>query len=494
MKNSHSLLQPGQAVQSASSRLFRYMRVRLSRKLWATYRFRNKSIVPQVLAAMLAGFWGVAQALPANGVVVGGQATISSPNSQNTLINQTTPRAAIDWRSFSIDRGQTVTFVQPDGSSVALNRVLGGDQSAIFGALRANGQVFLVNPNGVYFSPTATVDTAALLVSTLGMSTQGFMAGSSKLTLSGTGAPGTVRNEGVLTAAPGGFVVLAGGQVFNLGEINTPQGTAALLAGKSITIDREGDGLVRFAVDAGAVRALVDNSGTITANGGSAVLLAYAIDSAMSTVVNQTGVVRANSVEERGGMVTLRAIGGDTVVRGRIEANGATGGTVTILGDRVGLFDQASISATGQGAGGMVHIGGGYQGVGEAQNATRTVVGSGVTIDVSSLGNGNGGEAVVWSDGRTDFNGAILARGGARGGDGGFVEVSGKGILVFQGSVTTQAALGRDGTLLLDPDNIFITGGAANSGAQDAQLVDSQILFAEGPGADSTSARAPSRR
>ena len=114
MTNTHSVPQLNGKSQGASKRLFRFVRVRQSRKLWATYRFRLGNIVPSVLAAMLAGFWGAASALPTNGVVVGGQATISNPNSQNTLINQSTVRAAIDWTNFSIDRGQTVTFVQPN--------------------------------------------------------------------------------------------------------------------------------------------------------------------------------------------------------------------------------------------------------------------------------------------------------------------------------------------------------------------------------------------
>jgi filamentous hemagglutinin family protein len=383
------------------------------------------------------------------------------------VINQSTARAAIDWRSFNIERGQSVTFAQPDAKSITLNKVLGNDASAILGSLRANGQVFLVNPNGVYFSPTATVDTAALLVSSLGMSTQDFMSGSNAFALTASSASsGVVRNEGVLTSAPGGFVVLAGGQVLNLGEINTPQGTAALLAGKSVTIDRQGDGLVRFTLDAGVVRALVENSGTIAANGGSVALMAAAIDGAMGTVVNQTGVIRANGMDEKGGMVTLRAIGGDTVVRGRIEANGsgpgAAGGVIQVLGDRVGLFDQAAITATGDGAGGIVHVGGGYQGIGDTPTSTRTIVGPGVTINASSLVSGHGGEVVVWSDGRTDFLGSIMAVGGAAGGDGGLAETSGKQALSMHGVVNVTAANGNGGTWLLDPNNITIAAANAN--------------------------------
>ena len=468
MTNTHSVPQLNGKSQGASKRLFRFVRVRQSRKLWATYRFRLGNIVPSVLAAMLAGFWGAASALPTNGVVVGGQATISNPNSQNTLINQSTVRAAIDWTNFSIDRGQTVTFVQPNGTSVTLNRVVGGDQSAIFGAIRANGQVFLVNPNGVYFSPTATADVGALLATSLSMSTPDFMVGGNRFSLSGTGNSAAVRNEGVLRAAPGGFVILAGGQVFNLGEISTPQGTTALLAGNNVTLDREGDGLVRFSVDAGAVRALVENAGTINADGGSVALIANALQGAMSTVVNQTGVVRANSAEQSGGMIILRAIGGDAIVSGSLEAkglaNGASGGSIRVLGDRVGLIGAANLNASGSGAGGTVHVGGGYQGVGEAQNSVHTVVGSDVTINVSSTGRGRGGDAVVWSDGRTDFNGSILARGGALGGDGGNVETSGKQTLSIQtGRVDGGASQGKGGIWLLDPNDITISNNADNN-------------------------------
>ncbi len=56
-----------------------------------------------------------------------------------------------NWNSFDIGKGNTVQFDQPSSSAVALNRVVGGGESQIMGNLKANGQVFPLNPNGVLF-------------------------------------------------------------------------------------------------------------------------------------------------------------------------------------------------------------------------------------------------------------------------------------------------------------------------------------------------------
>ncbi|MFN7504527.1 MAG: filamentous hemagglutinin N-terminal domain-containing protein, partial [Limnobacter sp.] len=152
--------------------------------------------------------------------VVAGQATISKQG--NTLnINQSTERAAIDWQTFDVSKNSTVNFVQPSASSIALNRVLGSEVSVIQGAINANGQVFLVNQNGVLFTPTAQVNVGGIVASTQNISTEDFMAG--KFSFSGS-SKATVENQGKIATSNGGVVALIAAKIVNTGSISAPEG------------------------------------------------------------------------------------------------------------------------------------------------------------------------------------------------------------------------------------------------------------------------------
>jgi hypothetical protein len=163
------------------------------------------------------------------------------------------------------------------------------------------------------------------------------------------------------------------------------------------------------------------------------------------------------------------ALHGDALsVGGELDARGDVGGMIDLTGGLIDVLGTAFIDARGLGDGGTVHIGGNFHGAGPLQNAENTMVEQGAAIDVSATQFGHGGSADVWADGSTFFAGSILARGGSAGGDGGFVEVSGKGTLAFEGSVDAGASAGSAGTLLLDPSNVDIAPGAAGSGSLDA--------------------------
>ncbi|WP_291351517.1 filamentous hemagglutinin N-terminal domain-containing protein [Acidovorax sp. 16-64-162] len=135
-------------------------------------------------------------AQPVGGVVSAGSATIGGAPG-NMTITQTTPNVAINWQSFGVRAGESVQFVQPGSSSVALNRVIGSDPSNILGSLTANGKVFLVNPNGILFGAGASVNVGGLVASTLAISDADFMANNYKF--SGAGA-GSVLNQGTINA------------------------------------------------------------------------------------------------------------------------------------------------------------------------------------------------------------------------------------------------------------------------------------------------------
>ena len=496
-----------------------------------------------------------ALANPTGGAVSAGQGSIVSSGTVTT-INQATPKMAINWQGFNIAAGETVNFVQPGSSAVALNRVLGTDGSQLLGRMNANGQVYILNPNGVLFGKDAQVSVGALVASTLQMSDSDFMAG--KTTFSGPG--GAVTNYGNIMAN-GGYVSLLGGQVSNQGTITAKLGTVALGAGQKITLDFSGDGLLNLAVDQGLANALTDNRGLIQADGGSVIMAAQTADALRASVVNNEGVIQARSLENHGGVIrlagtqvrnagsldasgtggadggridvnvgyamfnsgslnasgaqggsisvtthnlidagrydasgtvqggsislaadhhieqtvastlnadsssgqggTIRIIaGGDAWLSGRASASGRLGGAIAVTAPEL-VLAGAQLGATGQDGGGRIRVGGGWQG-GDADlpNAARARLVD-TQLDVSASGNGDGGTAVIWSDQATLFGGQVKANGGAAGGNGGKVEVSSHGQLTFGGSVDTAAAKGRNGQLLLDPQDIEIVAEVA---------------------------------
>ncbi len=535
--------------------------------------FALKALTMSLLMAFGANLY----ALPVDGVVTAGSATIASgPNSMT--INQSSQNVALNWQSFSIGQGQTVNFIQPNSSAVALNRVLGTDPSSILGSLNANGKVFLVNPNGILFGPGASVNVGGLVASTLNISDSDFMAG--KYRFAGNGS-GSILNQGSINA-DGGYVALLGANVSNEGVIAARLGTVALAAGNAVTLDVAGDGLINVTVDQGAVNALVDNGGMLRADGGHVLMTAQAAGDLLHTVVNNTGIIQAQTVENRDG--TIRLLGGNVVNSGSLDASGAgaqaggridinagyatintgtlnasgaqggqisvashnlieagqydasgtsaggsialiaanhieqtaastltadggsgTGGAIRIeAGHDAWLSGSASASgkqggaiavtapdlilagarleASGEAGGGVIRVGGGWQGNdADLANANRTRLVD-TDLDVSATINGNGGTAVVWSEQETLFGGAIKATGGALGGDGGQVEISSHGRLGFGGTVDASAPNGQNGQLLLDPKNIEIVESV--SGINILSLVDPTPSANESLGAD----------
>ncbi|MDO8653313.1 MAG: YDG domain-containing protein [Undibacterium sp.] len=424
-------------------------------------RFCVKALAMSVMMA----FGATAYAGPVGGVVQAGAANINT-GVGGTTINQSTSNVVINWQSFNIAPNETVRFVQPGSSSVALNRVIGADSSNILGNLIANGKVFLVNPNGVLFGKSASVNVGGLVASTLNIADSDFMAGTYKF--SGT-ASGTVLNQGsISTNADGGYIALMGANVGNDGVISAKLGTVALAAGKAITLDLAGDGLVNITVNQGTLNSLVQNGGLIQADGGQVLLTTQAAGTLLQSVVNNTGVIRAQTLENHNG--TIRLLGdmqsGTVSVGGTLDASGTgtgqTGGNVTVTGQHVGLFG-GHINASGDAGGGTVLIGGDYQGKNPSvPNATATYMSADASITADAITNGNGGKVVLWADDSTRAYGSIRANGGTQGGDGGLIETSGHNLDVAGIKVDTRAPNGKYGMWLLDPADVTITGAASS--------------------------------
>ncbi len=230
----------------------------------------NKAASP-LLATGLLLCSSASWALPTGDALIAGQATVNTPNAGQLQIDQTSQQAIINWQGFSIAPNEAVNIHQPNAQAALLNRVVGQDASQIQGQLNANGQVYLVNPNGVLFGKTAQVDVGGLVATTHEISNQDFMAGKNHFTQNG--ATGAIENQGNIKVPEGGVVALIGTQVSNSGNITAPKGTAVLAAGKTVDLEFQGDGRVTVKVSEAALNAQIANKGAIIADGGRVILL-----------------------------------------------------------------------------------------------------------------------------------------------------------------------------------------------------------------------------
>ena len=288
-----------------------------------TARGRGKRSSGRLVAATLSLTCAIAQASPSGGQVVAGTGSINQSGA-TTTITQATQNLSLTWTSFNIAPQQSVNFVQPSTSAIAVNRILGTNGTQILGYLHANGQVFLINPNGIVFGPTAEVNVGGLVASTLELADG--TTGSTK-SFSGSGS-GSVVNQGTITATQGGYVVLLGNHVSNEGVISAQLGSVALGAGSAVTLSFDGESRVRLQVDESVLNSLAENGGLIRADGGQVIMSAGARDALLASVVNNTGVIEARTVDTHDGTITL--LGGMTAgtvkVGGTLDASAPEGG------------------------------------------------------------------------------------------------------------------------------------------------------------------------
>lgn len=454
-----------------------------------------------------------AVANPLDPNVVAGDAAVSGQGTANLTVDQSTDKAIIDWRTFDIGVGETTRFVQPSSQSVTLNRVTGGEgASQILGALKANGQVFLINPGGILFGKDATVDVGALVATTNDMLNADFMAGNYRFDAAGR-SNASIVNLGTITVEDGGFAALVAPGVRNAGTIRANLGKISLASADKFTLDFYGDELIQLAVDdatAGTVidlatgqtlQDLVSNSGLLSANGGSVELTASAARAVVNSVINNTGNIEADSVGLHNGRIVLAAATAaskpagapaQTVkVSGNLSAAGddpgETGGKVQITGELIELT-VATIDAFGWNGGGKVLIGGDYMG---GNSDPKTVAEYDIaleadaiptasylfadeltSINASALQNGDGGKIILWSDVATVTAAAIQAKGGASRGDGGFIETSGRYLSVLS-PADASAANGAAGWWLIDPLDVHLRRAASQN-----RLVTFQTIYA----------------
>ncbi|MGH2307670.1 filamentous hemagglutinin N-terminal domain-containing protein [Aliarcobacter sp. ERUVET-8] len=255
-------------------------------------------------------------AAPSGGVVTSGSANISQ-NGKVTDITQSTQKASINWNKFNIASDETVNFKQPNSSSITLNRVVGNERSVINGALNANGQVWILNSNGVLFGKNASINTAGLLATTKELSDTDFQAGNYNFKGDSTAS---VINLGEIDISDSGYATLLANTVSNEGTIKAVKGQVHLVGANEVTINLNGNSIVDLTVNKGVLDALVENKGAVYADGGEIYLTTNAVDELLKGVVNNEGIIEANSFEGVTGYVELFAHGGEAKIGGSITA------------------------------------------------------------------------------------------------------------------------------------------------------------------------------
>nr|WP_262387475.1 GLUG motif-containing protein [Pseudomonas chlororaphis] len=276
----------------------------------------RKGMVVAAVSLLGVGAMSSAFALPTGNTHVSGEANILTFNDGKEMsINQKSDKLITNWNEFSVKKDEKVSFHQPTKSSVALNRVVGVKASNIQGQIDANGQVFLVNPNGVVFGQGAQVNVGGLVASTRSISDADFNAGNYKF--SGN-SPAEIINNGEIIANQGGNVALLGTSVRNDGVIQAQMGRVALGAGDKFTLNFDGDNLLNLQVDDAAVDAQVKNGGLLKADGGQVLMTAKSVGDMLQAVVNNQGTIEANTLRGTAGKITLD--GGDV---GKVLVGGA---------------------------------------------------------------------------------------------------------------------------------------------------------------------------
>lgn len=402
----------------------------------------NKRFQQGILSVLLPAFaftGGPVQANPQNGVVVRGNAVISAASANQLKIHQKSQMAVINWESFSIGAGETTRFYQP-AKGTALNRVTGGDISKIYGQLKGNANVYVVNPNGIVVGASGVIDVGGRVVlSTLDIDDDDFMAGGADRFFAKEGNTNTgVSNFGTISSA-GGDVVLMGGFVDNQGQIGALNGTVAIGSGGDILLQGgTGGATISVRGESDYAGTGINNSGTI--RGAAAELKAHG--NVYALAINNGGAIRANGADRSTGRVLLRASGSSSNIKlgaqstiaatagpdggsveidagsgavnvyGRVEAKGTrAGGSVSVVGNQVVQTADSVVDATGGQTGGTIAMDASgsiaVNGTVRAESANGTggditITGQNVLLDdsahVSTSGHSSGGRIRVGGD------------------------------------------------------------------------------------------------
>ncbi|MCP5248092.1 MAG: filamentous hemagglutinin N-terminal domain-containing protein [Candidatus Accumulibacter sp.] len=306
---------------------------------------KSRASIGRLIAAIVSLSATLAQAAPAGGQIAAGSGSISQSGS-TTTVQQASSKLSVNWASFNLAPQEAVNFVQPSAAAIAVNRIFDTNGSQILGQLNANGQVYLINPNGIVFGQGAQVNVGGLVASTLDLNDASLNGDARRF--SGNGG-GSIVNLGTINAARGGYVALLGNQVSNQGVITAQLGTVALAAGSAATLTFSGNSLVAMQVDQSVLNSLAENGGLIRADGGLVAMTAGARNALLASVVNNTGIIEARTVEDHNGTIVLLGgmQAGQAKVGGTLDAsapNGGNGGFIETSAAQVKVANDARVT------------------------------------------------------------------------------------------------------------------------------------------------------
>lgn len=364
-----------------------------------------------------------------------------------TLTITTSDKAHIFWGNFSIEEDEMTEIVQPTSDSMVVIQIESDQQSFVLGKLKANGQVFLINPNGTYIGSNGHVEANAFFASTIPTCACTLLDGQEDIFFQGENASASIVNNGRIKAETND-VFLIGYQIQNKGAIDALMGTVGLAAGREVIWKRQGK--QKIAILSSFMKEEneetgIDNSGMI--NACSTEL--NADGNIYSVAIRHAGLINAIGIQQQRGQIHLLANNGHQGIFGSLFAeNGdGTGGVIHVFGESIALFENSTIDASGEKGGGQVYIGNGNSL--ERLTTKAIFIDNEVMISADAIDDGNGGTVIVSADGQTVFFGTISVCGGDNSGDGGRVEIYGERELDFNGEVDFAAPRGAMGTLQL---------------------------------------------
>lgn len=403
-------------------------------------------------------FFSAAYANPMDPVIVNGSANLISD--ENNLKIVASEDLILHWKTFSIDKNEKVSFIQPSENSFVLNRVVGIEKSLILGDLLSNGKVFLLNPNGILIGKDAKIDTTSFVASTLNLKDSDFL---NKENLNFLGdSEESIINLGSIKTSKDVYVISR--SIENKGTIDA-NGKVLLGCSDSVLIkpdERTSLYILSEINENSKERIGLALSGNINASQ----IEIKANGNLYDLAINLTGNIDATSLSEENGEIYLKADFGDiNILDSNITASKKSGGgKIEITAENINIDGIAKIDVSNDQDGGCIYIGGGKQGRNPLiKNAATNFIGENVIIDASSSKNGNGGEIIVWAEEETEFHGKIFSNGGINSGNGGFAEVSGLKNLIYEGIADLRAESGIMGTLLLDPYDVTIGTALADT-------------------------------
>ena len=429
---------------------------------------------------MLTGLLSSSRAVRAQSITNandGFNTTVNQVGSQYNIMGGTQAGANLyqSLQKFGLSSGEIANFISNPNIQNILTRVTGGEASSVNGLIKVTGgnsNLFILNPAGIVFGNNASLNVPANFSASTATGIQigsgwfgvnssvdqirnltgtptGYGFTSSLLgTSSSASTPGVLVNQGNLTVTAGKTITLVGGVVVNTGTIATPSGKITIAAtpdNKYVQITPEGS------------------------------VLSLALPIADQQALGQASVLKGVDLPS---LLVGQPTPGTTIASGKLDASGTVGGQVQVLAETVQV-KNAEILANGTTGGGQIQIGGDFQGKGSTPKSKLTTVDAGSVLRSDALTQGNGGQVIIWSDGKTQFAGTASAQGGTQGGNGGLVETSGKQHLTVDptAQVSTKAPQGSVGTWLLDPTDLTVQAGgtAGIAGGTNSPTTDATI-------------------